>query len=55
MEKAPRAFTLLMLAAMRRAPSRVRSLAAARRPGWSSKMDVSERLPVSVADDKALD
>ena len=36
--------SLAMLAAMRRASSRVRSLAAARRPASSSKIDVGEGL-----------
>ena len=41
-----------MLAAMRRASSRVSRCAAERRPGSSSK-HVGERLPVGVADDEA--
>jgi hypothetical protein len=41
-----------MLTAMRRASSRVSSLAAARRPGsWARSLDVGERLPVVIADD----
>jgi hypothetical protein len=42
-----------MFAAMRQASSRVNSLAADRRPGSSSKLDVCERLPVGVTDYKA--
>jgi hypothetical protein len=41
-----------MLAAMRRASSRVSSLAAARRPG--PEIDVGERLPFAIAHDEAL-
>jgi hypothetical protein len=45
--------SLAMLTAIRRASSRVSSLAAERRPGSSSiEIDVGERLPVGVADDE---
>ena len=39
--------SLAMLAAMRRASSRVSRCAAERRPGSYSKIDVSERLPIN--------
>jgi hypothetical protein len=41
--------SLVILAAMRRASSRVSKRAAERRPGFSSKMGVGERLPVELA------
>ena len=41
--------SLAMFAAMRHASSRVRSLAAARRPGSSFEVDVGERLPLASA------
>jgi hypothetical protein len=42
-----------MLAAIRRASSRVRRCAAERRSKLSLEIDVGERLPVGVADDEA--
>jgi hypothetical protein len=42
-----------MLAAMRRASSRVSGLAAVLRPRLLLEIDVGERLPVGVADDEA--
>ena len=41
-----------MFTAIRRASSLVSSFAAARRPGSSSEIDVGQRLPAVVADDK---
>ena len=46
--------SLATLAAMRRASSRVSSLAAARRPGPPRNRDVGERLPFAIAHDEAL-
>jgi hypothetical protein len=45
--------SLAMLAAMRRASSRVSSLAAARRARLLLEIDVGERLPGRIADDEA--
>ena len=45
--------SLAMLVAMRRASSRVSSLAAARLPGLALEVYVGERLPIGVADDQA--
>ncbi len=43
-----------MFVAMRRASSRVRSLAAARHPGSSSKLEIGERLAVPSLSSEAL-
>jgi hypothetical protein len=46
--------SLAMFVAMRRASSRVRSLAAARHPGSSSKLEIGERLAVPSRSSEAL-
>jgi hypothetical protein len=46
--------SLAMFVAMRRASSRVRSLAAARHPGSSSKLEIGERLAVPSLSSEAL-